>query len=114
MTVRQVGGALGVALLGSILASAYTDRLEVTGLPEPAARIARQSVNAAVTLAGRLSDPALAASAHTAYVHAMDLVLACCAAVALAGAVLLAMLMPARGAVPQHSEASDHEPAPVT
>jgi hypothetical protein len=77
-------------------------------------RIARQSVNAAVVLAGRLSDPALAASAKVAYVHAMDLVLACCAAVALVAAFLLATLMPAWGAAPQPSEASDHEPAPVT
>ncbi len=114
MAVRQVGGALGVAVLGSVLAGVYTDRLEVGGLPEPAVRVARQSVNVAMVLARRLSDPALAASAQVAYTHAMDLVLACCAAVALAGAVLIAVLMPARGAAPQPSEASDHEPAPVT
>jgi len=109
MTVRQVGGALGVALLGSISASAYTGRLDVTGLPAPAAGVARDSVNAAVALAGRVSDPALAASAHTAYTQAMDIVLACCAAVALAGAVFIAMLMPARDATAQPSEEPNHE-----
>src|SRR6266545_114637 len=99
MTVRQVGGALGVALLGSISANAYTHRLDVTGLPAPAVHIAQDSVHAAVALAGRLADPALAASAHTAYTHAMDTVLACCAAVAVSGAALIATLMPTGAAV---------------
>src|SRR6266511_99628 len=88
---------------------AYTGRLDVTGLPAPAAGVARDSVNAAVALAGRLSDPALAASAHTAYTQAMDIVLACCAAVALARAVFIAMLMPARDATAQPSEEPNHE-----
>jgi EmrB/QacA subfamily drug resistance transporter len=113
MTVRQVGGALGVALLGSVSASAYTDRLVVAGLPDSAARIARDSVNAAVALADRLSDPALAASARTAYLHAMDVVLACCAVVALAGAAFVAMFMPARSTPPLPSDAPDHEAVTV-
>src|SRR5690242_13508041 len=40
MTLRQVGGAIGIALLGSLLAGAFRDRLDVTGLPGGAAHTA--------------------------------------------------------------------------
>jgi len=92
---RQVGGALGVALLGSLLADAYQSRLTDT-----APQAARDSVNGAVAVAGALHDPALLASAHSAYVHAMDTVLISCAGVALLGAVLVAIFLPARTARP--------------
>src|SRR3954447_7911160 len=35
-TLRQIGGALGVALLGSLLAGRYTSRLDLHALPGPA------------------------------------------------------------------------------
>jgi MFS family permease len=82
--LRQVGGALGVALLGSLLSSVYQGRLPLAGP-------ARESIAVAV----RLPDPALVAAAQSAYVHAMDVVLLSCGAVALAGAVLVGLLMPA-------------------
>jgi EmrB/QacA subfamily drug resistance transporter len=98
MTLRQVGGALGVAALGSLLASGYTDRLDVSGLPASAAGAARDSVSAAVAVAGQLGDRALAENAQAAYVHGMDLVLIVCAVIAVAGAVLVALALPARAA----------------
>ncbi|MGC9669080.1 MFS transporter [Planosporangium sp. 12N6] len=104
MALRQVGGALGVALLGSLLAGAYTDRLVVTGLPAQAADAARGSVAGAVAVAGRLHDAALAASARTAYVHAMDVVLLACGGVALLGAVLTAAFLPSRAGRPATAE----------
>ncbi|WP_213451734.1 DHA2 family efflux MFS transporter permease subunit [Rhizomonospora bruguierae] len=93
---RQVGGALGVALLGSLLAARYTGRIDTAGLPAPAADAARDSVAGAVAVAGRLGDAALMSSAQRSYTNAMDLVLAVCAGVAVAGAVLVAVLLPAR------------------
>jgi EmrB/QacA subfamily drug resistance transporter len=93
---RQVGGAFGVALLGSVLAAAYTGRLDVSGLPAPAAHAAHDSISGAVAVAGQMHDTALRASAGAAYVHAMDLVLLVCAAVAVLGAVLAGLLLPAR------------------
>ena len=47
MTLRQVGGAIGIALLGSLLAGAYDDRLDTTGLPARAADTAGDSVTGA-------------------------------------------------------------------
>jgi hypothetical protein len=87
MTLRQVGAALGVALLGSLASSAYTGRLHLEGLPAPAAQAARDSVAGAVAVATRLQDVALLADARAAYVHAMAVVLLACAGVAAAGAV---------------------------
>jgi EmrB/QacA subfamily drug resistance transporter len=109
MTLRQVGGALGVALLGSLSAAAYQDRLAAA----PAA--ARESVAAAVAIAGQTGDAALLAAARSAYVHAMSVVLLVCAVVALVGAVLVAIFLPARrAAVPAPGAVraeSEHEPA---
>ncbi|MFD5543341.1 DHA2 family efflux MFS transporter permease subunit, partial [Streptomyces sp. NPDC127079] len=44
MTQRQVGGAVGIALLGSLLAGAFRDRLDTTGLPAPLGHTAGESV----------------------------------------------------------------------
>ncbi|HEX6869885.1 MAG TPA: MFS transporter, partial [Micromonosporaceae bacterium] len=107
MTLRQVGGALGVALLGSVLAHAYQDRLDLTGLPGATAAAVRDSVASAVALAGRLQAPALAADAQAAYVAGMDVVLLVCAAIALLGAAIVAVALPARAADP--ASESGHE-----
>ncbi|MBB5938236.1 MFS transporter [Streptomyces zagrosensis] len=94
MTLRQFGGAIGVALLGSLLADAYRDRLRTDGLPHAAADKAGDSVVAAHQVADAMKDPQLAESANSAYVHGMNLVLTVCGATALAAAVLIAFFLP--------------------
>ncbi|MFF3844957.1 MFS transporter [Streptomyces sp. NPDC002328] len=94
MTLRQVGGAIGIALLGSLLASAYRDRLDVTGLPPDAAGTAGDSVVAAHLLADRTGLPDLTASANAAYVHGMGVALAVCGIAAVVAALLAAALLP--------------------
>ncbi|GAA3374867.1 DHA2 family efflux MFS transporter permease subunit [Streptomyces sannanensis] len=90
MTVRQVGAAVGVALLGSLLASAYTDRL-----PDGTPHAATDSVVAAHQLAAEAGLPQLVEAADSAYVHGMSLVLLVSGVVALAGALLVAVALPA-------------------
>ncbi len=107
MTLRQVGGALGIALLGSVLADAYTQRLDVDGLPGPLAQAAQDSVGGAMALAARLHTPGLAANAADAYRHGMSLVLLVCASIAVIGAVLVAVALPARSHRPEPE--SQHE-----
>ncbi|WDZ82831.1 MFS transporter [Micromonospora cathayae] len=97
MTLRQAGGALGVAVLGSLLSQVYVDRLDVTGLPAPAVEVAHDSIAGAVAVAARVGNPALVDSAHAAYVEGMQLVLLTCAVIAAVGAVLTVVFMPARG-----------------
>jgi EmrB/QacA subfamily drug resistance transporter len=94
MTLRQVGGAIGIALLGSLLAGAFRARLDVTGLPAGAADTAGESVVAAHLVAERAGSAQLAASANSAYVHGMGIVLLVCAIAALVSALLAAAFLP--------------------
>ncbi|MGP8299428.1 DHA2 family efflux MFS transporter permease subunit [Streptomyces inhibens] len=94
MTVRQFGGSLGVALLGSLLAGAYGERVDTAGLPARAADAAGDSVIAAHLVAERTGIPQLAASADRAYLHGMSLVLLLCGIAALVAAALTAAFLP--------------------
>jgi hypothetical protein len=93
-TLRQSASAIGVALLGSLLAGAYTARLDTGRLNDSLAHTARGSVSAAQAVSDKLHDTALAVSAHGAFVHAMDQVLLVCGAGAALSALLIAWRMP--------------------
>ncbi|MFJ6431176.1 DHA2 family efflux MFS transporter permease subunit [Streptomyces sp. NPDC091416] len=111
MTVRQTGSALGIALLGSLLAGAYSNRLDTTGLPAAAADTAGDSVVAAHAVAARLGAQRLAESADAAYVHGMSLVLLVVGATALVSALLVGAFLPA--AEPEREEPADVAAVPV-
>ncbi|WP_101256217.1 MFS transporter [Streptomyces barkulensis] len=104
---RQVGGALGVAVLGSLLSAAYRGRIdaELAGLPglsEDARHAAGESIEATRALAERMGPAgrALTERADEAFVHAMHVTVVASAAVALAGAVVVALFMPGRRGTP--------------
>jgi EmrB/QacA subfamily drug resistance transporter len=110
-TVRQVGGVLGVAVLGSLLSSAYTTRLSGTlhGVPAAVVRAAGDSVGAANQVAARLGGGAareLVADAHAAFIHGMDVTVLAAAGVALLGALLALVFLPARAAQPDRARAA--------
>ena len=111
MTLRQTGGALGVALLGSLLSEGYTDRLELTGLPAEAAAAARESIAGALAAATRLGDPGLASSANSAYLYGMSMVLIATALIGGISAALTAALLPGR---PTTDNSSDTRSAQST
>ncbi|MFF7728235.1 MFS transporter [Streptomyces sp. NPDC008001] len=96
MTLRQVAGAIGVAVLGSLIAGSFADRLDTQGLPRAAADAAGDSVVAAHQVAARLGDAALARSADAAFVHGLDLALLACGIAAVAAALLTAVFLPGR------------------
>lgn len=100
MTLRQAGGALGVALLGSVLSQIYTSNLDVTGLPPAAAESAHDSIAGAIAVAAKTNVPTLAENARTAYIDGMTGVLFLCAGVAVLAAILTVAFMP-RSAQPQ-------------
>jgi EmrB/QacA subfamily drug resistance transporter len=102
-TIREVGGALGIAIIGSIASAAYTSRLgaALTGahVPGPAAHTATSSIAAADEVAARAGGPAgaeLASAAHAAFVHAMTVGLRVAVAVALVSAIAAAFALPRR------------------
>ena len=109
MTLRQVGGAIGIALLGSLLASAFRDRLDVTGLPAPLGHTAGESVVAAHLVAAKTGSARLVGSANASYVHGMGLVLVVCGIAALATALLAAAFLP--NAPTEHRTEGDESPA---
>jgi EmrB/QacA subfamily drug resistance transporter len=100
-TTRQIGGALGVAILGSVFASSYTAALApwLTGLPSAAADAAQSSVGAAIAMGqqtGGAAGAALVVAAKTAFIHAMDRGLFVGALVALGGALVSLVWLPNR------------------
>jgi hypothetical protein len=102
-TTREVGGTLGVAIVGSVLNSAYGSHvlsgLTSLGVPAAAGHLAGQSVVAGMAVAGRfpapLRDAAQSAvrSAFMTGVHRGSLV---AAGATLAAAVMALVFVPAR------------------
>jgi EmrB/QacA subfamily drug resistance transporter len=99
-TTRQVGGALGVAVLGSILASSYGASMEpvVAPLPAEAAKIASDSIGGALAVAARVGDVAapLVEAARSAYIEGMQSSVWVAVACVLLGALLTWLFLPAR------------------
>jgi len=100
-TTRELGGALGVAVLGSLLASKFTDALpaSIAQLPEAAQTAVRSSLGGALGVANSLppaiGDP-LEAAAKSAYVEAMSLAMVAAAVVVLGAAVMVRRFYPDR------------------
>ncbi|MEU8291272.1 MFS transporter [Streptomyces pseudogriseolus] len=108
-TFRQVGGALGIAVLGSVLSTAYRGavRDELGVLPPAARHAAGESIEATLAVAGRLGPraDALVAAADDAFLHAMHVTALLGAGVAVLGAVVVAVFLPGRPAGPGGAEA---------
>jgi MFS transporter, DHA2 family, multidrug resistance protein len=93
--VNKVGGPFGTAILGSVLSSVYLARVNVSGLPASAAAAVRQSIFGGVALAHQVGSASLLESVRTAFVQGMDVALVVSAGIALAGAVLSLVYLPA-------------------
>jgi MFS transporter, DHA2 family, multidrug resistance protein len=94
--MRQVGAAIGVALLGTVLNSVYRGKLTMTRLPSSAATALRNSVGDGVAAADKLHSVPLLAIVRDAYASGVDTMLWVCAAIAAAAAVLALLFMPRR------------------
>lgn len=92
--VRQAAASIGVAILGSVLNSAYRGRLHAAGVPAAAAGAVRESVSAGVAVARRLGSAALLQTVRSAFVHGMDVMLWICGGLAAAGVVLALAFLP--------------------
>jgi MFS transporter, DHA2 family, multidrug resistance protein len=95
---NKTGGPFGSAILGSVLSAGYLARLSLSGLPASAAAAVRQSVFGGVAVAQKLHSAALLESVHKAFVHGMDIAILVSAGIALAGAVLAVIFLPATNA----------------
>ena len=97
-TVQELGGSLGVAVIGSVVSASFRHAIDVSGLPAALQQAARPSLAAADAtaaqagpLAGRVFEVA-----HAGVTTAMTGGVAVAGLVALAGAVLTAVFLPRR------------------
>lgn len=85
---REVGGAVGIATLASILTASYQSHLHLAHLPAADVAMARSSVAVAVRLGG-----AAATQADSAFADGLRLALLVSAGIVLAAAVAVALLL---------------------
>jgi len=114
----QVGGSLGVAVLGSVLVDEYRDAVApaLTALPEPAAAAVTDSVAAAQPVAEQLpagTGEALLASVAQAFVDGQQAAMAVAVGVAVLGIVLARTVLPRSVQLPSLAEATDSTTQPA-
>ncbi|MFE6981235.1 DHA2 family efflux MFS transporter permease subunit [Streptomyces griseus] len=114
-TFRQVGGALGIAVLGSVLSTVYRGDIEghLGAVPAGVRGVAGESIEATLGVAEKLGPVAgkpLVAAANDAFIGAMHVTALGSAAVALIGAVVVGLFLPGR--IPAETAApADPRPA---
>jgi MFS transporter, DHA2 family, integral membrane protein len=112
-TTRELGGALGVAVFGSVLASRYHAAISdsLAGLPRAAGRSLGATLQAATGLPGEPGRTLTDAARH-AYAHAFDVTLVLTVVVALFAAGLVSWLLrPVVADVPVEEPVADLEAA---
>jgi MFS transporter, DHA2 family, multidrug resistance protein len=112
-TARELGGALGIAVVGSVMSSLYSTQVAKAlpdALPASVVAAARDSLGAAVQI-GAVADPA-----REAFVHAMSRASMLAGLAALLGAIVAWRYLPARdGArVEASQEPEDVDPRSLT
>lgn len=88
---REVGGAVGIAVLASILTAGYQNHLHLTHLTAAQANAARSSVAIATHL-----SPAVATRAHDAFTDGLHIALLIAAGIVLTAAVAITTLLSGR------------------
>jgi len=94
MAMRQVGGAIGIAILGAVLNSSYRYRLDLSGLSDSAAEAVKQSVSSGVAVAKKAGSQELLISVQGAFVHGMEMMLWVCGGIAVVGILLTLTFLP--------------------
>jgi predicted MFS family arabinose efflux permease len=112
-TTRQTGGALGVAVLGSIFASQYQATWDAAhGLSPAVVHSARDSIGTSLQVAKHLPAGVatqVQAVATDAFLSSMRITYACAVAVVLGAVFVAARFLPARAREPEAQE--EHEVA---
>jgi EmrB/QacA subfamily drug resistance transporter len=120
-TTRELGGTLGVAIVGSVFASIYSSRLAsdsaVSVLPAEVRETMERSVAAAQEVVGQLPQgvmPNIRAAVDNAFLDGMQVGSLISAAIALAAAVVVAGLLPARARQAAPADIEQSEPEAVS
>jgi len=97
---RQVGGTVGVAVLGTVLNSVYRSNVDTTGLPAQAADAVEKGLGGGLAVAAKSGSADLLSNVRDAFMTSLNTTMWVSAGIAVAGAVLAAALMPKRAAKP--------------
>ncbi|MFF8034765.1 MULTISPECIES: MFS transporter [unclassified Streptomyces] len=110
-TVRQTGSVIGIAVGGTIMSIVYRRAIEpsLEGVPGPVQDQVRVSAEQARHVATTLHRPALAQAADDAFIHAMHVGAGWIAVIALLGAAVLLITLPAAGQKKSPTPEPDHE-----
>ena len=105
-TTREVGGALGIAVLGTLLSSGYRSGVEdaAAPLPEEARELAEDGIGGAFRVAQQTGDTGLVDAARDAFIDGMSLAFTVAAVIGVVAGAIIYARYPAKG----------HEPAPMT
>jgi EmrB/QacA subfamily drug resistance transporter len=103
---RELGGTLGVAVLGSVAVSLYRDRIGESVTDPEILETARASAGAANLLAQQLNDPALAAAAQQGFLDGLAAGCLVASAVCLLGGLLAIAFLPSHPAL--ETTGTDH------
>ncbi|MFE5374717.1 MFS transporter [Streptomyces mirabilis] len=103
-TFRDVGGSMGVAVLGSLLSTTYRNGIDghLDALPASDRHAAGESLQATLAVAEKMGPAgrALVQPAHDAFIHAMHITAIGSASVALLGAVVVLLFLPGKNPAP--------------
>ncbi|KUJ66221.1 multidrug MFS transporter [Streptomyces albus subsp. albus] len=90
-SMRQIGGVLGVAVLGSVLTTVYRDQItpHLDRVPPQAASAAKESAESTRLVAEKMKTPELAHFADSGFIHAMHVAAVVGAAVSAVGALVI-------------------------
>src|SRR5581483_8479497 len=96
-TTRELGGSLGIAVLGSVMASNYAAHVAkaVVGMPAQAAAAVKSSLAGGLTVAAQTGNGTLAATAKSAFMSGLTLSMVVGAVIILAAAALAFFGLPA-------------------
>ncbi|MGW2176860.1 MFS transporter [Streptomyces sp. NPDC001732] len=116
-TFRQVGGALGVAVLGSVLSTVYRGDIEghLGVLPAGLRDAAGESIEATLGIADRMGPAGapLIDAANDAFLKAMHITAIGSAAIALVGTLVVALFLPGKPPAGQAPDGSGKGGRPV-
>lgn len=85
MALRNVGGTMGVAILGTILSTQYSDKLDSHHIQVDRMVAVKQSVVAGVTIAKQMQSEALLTAVRSSFIYGMEVLMWVCFGIALIG-----------------------------
>jgi EmrB/QacA subfamily drug resistance transporter len=100
---REVGGALGIAVIGSVMTAIYRSQLSIPGVPAAVLGKAKDSV----AIAARIGGP-VAAKADTAFIDGIHIALYTAAGAAVLAAIAVFVLLSRRTSTPATASTGHH------